>query len=329
MTGPLRRLWLLAAVWTLSLLPADGMAATTAYVAATHHLNLNQVQFEVVASPEWTARLYDRTRAHFAVAGLPAPASPRHGSSSRTAILTLTVQARSLGNACPGKVLYASSLSLTEPVIVPRNSVIIRDTTWLLGTDTQVRDLPDISQLEADVDRIVRQFITDYKAGNPGWSSQTTTDVEEPGDGHETVGSLTPESNHAHRHASLNDLREHPVHLSVTAGRATELLRTRALHQLTEAGLRVSTERNGADTVTIDVEVVQQPIGDQCPGKVIYEQGLYLVEQIQIQRNPLVWIWTDTWLRETRQIVAPVPLHQLQADHDELFQQLLHSLTAP
>ena len=48
-----------------------GMAATSAYVAATQNLDLNQVQLVIVALPEVRARLYDRTMTLFMKADLP------------------------------------------------------------------------------------------------------------------------------------------------------------------------------------------------------------------------------------------------------------------
>lgn len=323
-----RRLWLLSIIGTVSLWSANGLAATTAYVATTQNLDLNHVQLVVVASPESKARLQDQATALFAEAGLPVPASPTLGSSSATATLTLTLHPRLIGDACPGKVLYAPSLSLTEPVIIPRNLATISDITWLWGNDPQVGDPLDASQLQADVDRLVLQFITDYKAGNPEWPSHMPAHIDTPRADGEPADLMGTKTENTDGRASLKDLREHPIHVSVTAGRATEPLRNRAVHQLTEGGLRVSSVRNGAAAVTVDVELVQRPIDDQCPGKVLYEGGLYLIEQVQIQRNPLVWIWTDTWLREIREVRPPATPHQLQMDQDALLQLFLHSVKA-
>lgn len=327
MTGRFLWLWIFSMAWTVSL-SSNGMAGTTAYVAATQNLDLTQVQLVVVASLEWQAHLYDRTMALFADAGLPLPGTAIDGTSPPITTLTLTLAPRSLGDSCPGKVLYKPALSLTEPVIIPRNSVVIHDISWFLGTDTHVRDPVHISQLEADVDRLVQQFITDYKASNPEWPSHIPANLERPRGDREPARALEPETNDAHSDASLKDLREHSLHVSVMAGRATVPLKSRAVHQLTEAGLCVASEPSHADAVTLDLELVQRSIDDQCPGKVLYEQGLYLVEQVRIQRNPLVWMWTDTWLREMVDILPPVAPQQLQTDQDALLQQFLHPMKA-
>lgn len=97
------------------------------------------------------------------------------------------------------------------------------------------------------------------------------------------------------------------------------------MQQLTEAGLSLSEEPNGNTAVTVGVELIQRSLDNQCPGRVLYEQGLYLVEQVRIKRNPQVSIWSDTWLRESVGIVPPVPIHQLDVDQDALVQQFIES----
>ncbi len=319
-----RRLSLLLALST-GALQADGMAGTTAYMATTHHLNLNHVEFLVVAPPEWTAHVDDRARTLFAEAGLTL-SPPTTDRRWIAATLTLTLDPRALREACPGKVLYAPSLSLVEPVVIPRNAAVIRDTSWLLGTDRQVRDPVGIAQLDADADHLIRQFITDYKAGNPDRRSQESL-AGGPRDGHEPAPPLRPEANGAQREASLNDLGDSRLQLSVMAGPATERLRSRALQHLRDAGLRVSSDHTDTDTgtVTVQLELTQRSLEEQCPGRVLYEQGLYLVEPVQLPRNPSVRFWSDTWLRETVGVVRPVSPRQIDSDHDALLYELLRS----
>jgi hypothetical protein len=304
------------------------MAAITAYVATTQNLDLNQVQFVVVASPEVRARLYDRTMTLFAKADLPLP----HAGDSHTpatATLTLTLDPHQLDTSCPDKVLYRPSLLLVEPVIIHRNSVAMNDTTWLLETGTQVREPVEISKLETDLDHLIQQFITDYKAGNPGWQSQgTSPDPKKPRADHEPTSPILSEATDAQANSSLKHLNVDTLQIHISAGRFSQPLTTRTIHHLREAGLSVPLDGKGNGAVTLGVELTQHSLEDQCPGNVLYESGLYLVEEVRIKRNPQVSIWSDTWLRETMQVVAPVPLRQLESDQDALLNQFIRSFQA-
>lgn len=308
--------------------PVKGMAAITAYVATTQNLDLNQVHFVVVASPEVRARLYDRTMTLFAKAGLPLP----HAGDSHTpaaATLTLTLDPHPLDASCPGKVLYKPSLLLVEPVIIQRSSVVMNDTTWLLETRAQVRNPVEISTLETDLDRLIQQFITDYKAGNPEWQSQgTPSNPKRPCADHEPTSPTLSEANDAQANSSLRHLNVDTLQIHISAGRSGQPLAIRAIQHLREAGLSVPLDGRGNGAVTLGVELTQHSIEDQCPGNVLYESGLYLVEEVRIKRSPQVSIWSDTWLRETMQIVAPVPLRQLEADQDALLKQFIRSFQA-
>lgn len=304
------------------------MAAITAYVATTQNLDLNQVQFVVVASPEVRARLYDRTIILFAKADLPLP----HAGDSHTpatATLILTLDPHPLDVSCPDKVLYRPSLLLVEPVIIQRNSVVMNDTTWLLETRPQVREPVEISELETDLDRLIQQFITDYKVGNPGWQSQgPSPNSKRPPADHEPTRAILSEANDAQANSSLRHLNVDTLQVHISAGRFSQPLTTRAIQHLRGAGFSVPLDGKGDGAVTLGVELAQHSIEDQCPGNVLYESGLYLVEEVRIKRNPQVSIWSDTWLRETMQIVAPVPLRQLEFDQDALLKQFIRSFQA-
>jgi hypothetical protein len=304
------------------------MAAITAYVATTQNLDLNQVHFVVVASPEVRARLYDQTMTLFAKAGLPLP----HAGDSHTpaaATLTLTLDPHPLDASCPDKVLYKPSLLLVEPVIIQRSSVVMNDTTWLLETRAQVRNPVEISTLETDLDRLIQQFITDYKVGNPEWQSQgTPSNPKRPHADHEPTSPTLSEANDAQANSSLRHLNVDTLQIHISAGRSGQPLAIRAIQHLREAGLSVPLDGRGNGAVTLGVELTQHSIEDQCPGNVLYESGLYLVEEVRIKRSPQVSIWSDTWLRETMQIVAPVPLRQLEADQDALLKQFIRSFQA-
>lgn len=309
-------------------LPDKGMAATSAYVQTTVGLDLNRVQFVVSAPPEFTLRLSQHARSLFTKAGLPLP-DPEGHDRPFIATLTLTLAPQSLGEGCTGHLLYDPSLTLTEPVRIPRNSVIMDDVTWLAHTGAQVRTSVTIDDLDRDLEVFIDQFIADYRATHggarsplPGTASAVPhLDILDP-DSSTTVPAAL------HSDAALKALRIDQLQISVSAGRFSHALTARALQQFNHAGLALSTSKHHNGRLTLGVELIQQPLEDRCPGKILYESGLYLVEQIQPTRNPHVSIWSDTWLRETTQVVTPRSQEQLESDQEALLRQFMNSLKA-
>jgi hypothetical protein len=301
-------------------LPTTSMTATTAYRNTTEELDLSRVRLVVVASTELKETLHNRTLALFKSAGLSLPDS---GSSQapRLATLTLTLNPQPLTDICPGKVLYAPSLALTEPVTIQRTNAVTQDSTWLLGTTWQVRE-PVISEhIEKDLDGLINQFIADYKAANPLDRSQDKPATPDVGDS---------------QHQSLaSDLDDRPVDrslqaitavsLSVVAERWSSALKADALRQLTEAGLRLFPDAAEYGAVSLSLELTQRALGEHCPGKVLYEQGLYLVEEVRITRRPRVLLWIDTWLQESVRIVPPLSRQELESDQRLLLQEFIRT----
>lgn len=316
----------LSFVTGLSCLPASGIAATSAYVQTTQGLDLNLVRFVISTPPEFTARLSERATTLFAKAGLPLPDSDGRNRPF-IAMLTLTLNPQPLSDACPGQVLYSPSLALTEPVTVPRNSVVINDVTWLAHTGAQVREPVTVPELERDLEKFIHQFITDYHAANTG--SRPSISGDSPATVHPDIplpGSVPPAPSNVQDNSALKAFRIDQLQVSVSAGRYTKPLTARALQQFSEAGLSLSTWHSRNGRLTLGVELHQQPLEDRCPGKVLYESGLYLVEQVQLTRNPLVSIWSDSWIRETAQVVAPRAQAQLESDQHALLRQFIDSL---
>lgn len=308
------------------LLPDRGIAASSPYVQTTEELDLNRVRFAISAPPEFTSRLAQRATALFAKAGLP-PLRSDSPSMPFIATLTLTLNPQPLRSDCPGHLLYAPSLALTEPVLIPRNSVIMDNVTWLAHTGTQVRKSVTIADLEHDLEEFMYQFIADYQTTNGGSRSSipgTASAVPYPDALHTDTATTAPEA--LHSDSTLNALRIDQLRISVLAGRFSHALTTLALQQFNNAGLTLSPGKHHNGQLTLGVELIQQPVEDRCPGKVLYESGLYLVEQTQLTRNPRVSIWSDTWLRETIQLVSPRSREQLESDQDALLQQFIHAL---
>ncbi|HEX7767074.1 MAG TPA: hypothetical protein VF443_10195 [Nitrospira sp.] len=199
--------------------------------------------------------------------------------------------------------------------------------TWLAHTGTQVRKAVTIADFERDLEEFINQFITDYRAANDRSRSPipgTAPAAKNPDTSHPDSAITAPEA--LHSDSTLNALRIDQLQISVLAGRFSHALTTRALQQFNNAGLALSPGEHHNGQLILSVELIQQPVEDRCPGKVLYEPGLYLVEQIQLIRNPRVSIWSDTWLRETIQLVSPRSREQLESDQDALLQQFIHAL---
>jgi hypothetical protein len=243
------------------------------------------------------------------------------------ATLTLTLDPQPLKSDCPGHLLYAPSLALTEPVLIPRNSVIMNNVTWLAHTGAQVRKSVTIADLEHDLETFMYQFIADYRTTNGRSRSSipgTASAVPNPNALHPDAAITAPEDFHSN--STLKALRIDQLEISVSAGRFSHALTTRAIQQFNHAGLALSPGQHHNGQLTLGIELIQQPVEDRCPGKVLYEPGLYLVEQIQLTRNPRVSIWSDTWLSETIQLVSPRSREELESDQDALLQQFIHAL---
>jgi hypothetical protein len=242
------------------------------------------------------------------------------------ATLMLVLNPSPIDQACPGQVLYDPALTLTEPVLIPRNAAVLNDTTWIMRAGPQVRGAVEFAQLERDLDELIGQFITDYHIANktalPPENRAAADPLQQPAPPADSI----PDA--AHSTAGFTDLTPTTVQLAVQAGRWTPELRTRAMQQLTEAGLLVSPESAGESPITLAVEFAQQSLKDDCPGHVMYTRGLYLVEEVRITRNPRVSLWSDTWLRDRMEIVPPVSVLQLEFDQDALVRDFIRALRA-
>lgn len=305
---------------SMVLLSTTGLAATTAYVKTTEQLDLKHVRLIMVTPPASQDALRHRVMTHFSQAGLSLPESDSSQEQS-PALLTLTLNPKPVELTCPGKVLYAPSLALTELVTSPRTRVAYQDTTWVLSTPPEVLDAVTPQHIEEDLDRLVTQFIADYttanRVGRSGEQHNTPiADSSQP-------ASLPPDRAPSHQNHRVGDLRI--VRLSVLAGPWSSTLKAAAVRQLGAGGIRTLSDLSESGGVDLSLELIQHPLGDHCPGYVLYERGLYLVEEVQVSRRPQVRFWSDTWLQDSLQIVPPRSRQELEADQTELLRTFLSS----
>lgn len=327
MNGPLTSLTrTVGRLFALSmvLLSTTGLAATTAYVKTTEQLDLGLVQLIIIAPPQLQDSLRHRVMTHFSRAGLPLPdsGSPRDQSP---ALLTLTLKPRSVELTCPGKVLYAPSLTLTESVTSPRTGVAYQDNAWTFSTQPEVLSSVTAQRIDEDLDRLVTQFITDYTTANR--SERSRKEHSAPFVGSTQPASIPPDREPSHQNHRLGDLRT--VRVSVMAGQWSSALKDAATRQLAAAGIRPPSDSTESGTVDLSLELIQHPLGDHCPGYVLYERGLHLAEEVHVSRRPQVRFWSDTWSQDSLQIVPPRSQQELAADQTELLRTFLSSYQSP
>ncbi|MBK9306305.1 MAG: hypothetical protein IPM58_04265 [Nitrospira sp.] len=293
----------------LVVLSTTCLAGTTAYMKTTEQLDLTGIRLIVIAPSALQEPLRHRAMRHFSRAGLSLRGS---GSSQEPspALLTLTLNPRTLERICPGKVLYAPSLELTELVTAPRTGVVYQDTTWVSSSQPEVQDAVTAQHLDEDLDRLVTQFITDYQMANRAAPSQEQYSTPLPSD-------AAP----SHQDRRLGDLRI--IRVSVLAGPWSSGLKAAVVRQLALEGITSPSDLADSSIVDLSLELLQYPLGDQCPGYVLYERGLYLVEEIQVARRPQMRIWSDTWSQNAIQIVPPRSREELEADQTELVRTFL------
>jgi hypothetical protein len=298
-------------------------------IPTTTGLDFSQVDFSVVSQPEHQERLYSRALRQLKEAGIY-KAEFGH-ATKKTATLTLTLKPELIGNACSGKVLYAPSLKLMEEVIVERNGVSIQDVTWS-SEQAPYPVLPrSLQEIEADLDGLISRFIVNYKMGNPAVSSQR--DFHE-GDGlkHNAVPKLMLAEKDLQKplserpvDASLRGLDLESVNFMLWAGASSKPLKAQAIERAAKAGIKLVFNPNAKTPITLNLRLDARSLDEACPGKVLYDASLELVEQVKIKRNPAIYIWATPWSRHKTQFADAVSFKQLETDVNELLDQFTAS----
>lgn len=143
--------------------------------------NLDMRGVEFVLTPSGTGdaehnRLYDRAVQRLSEAGLYHP-HPRSSGSEMKPTLELTLEVIDLGkagllpllgNTCPDKWLYMKKIELWDYVYTKGNpGTPVLALIWTRFTPLPViGEKVPIDRLEADLDRMLGQFIADYQQGN-------------------------------------------------------------------------------------------------------------------------------------------------------------------
>jgi hypothetical protein len=169
--------WVMASLVLVAITPLPGWAQ---YFVLTN-LDARQIDFELSPGAPWGAsdRLFQRASKKLKEAGFLEALSRSAQREQFKTRLVLSLDVKDLGQdgvfpflgkTCPGKKIYMQKLELWETFIVKRNPQDqVYGVTWQRSVPLPVilDDVP-IERLEADLDRLIGEFIDDYKAGNEG-----------------------------------------------------------------------------------------------------------------------------------------------------------------
>ncbi|GKS58704.1 hypothetical protein YTPLAS18_22310 [Nitrospira sp.] len=100
----------------------------------------------------------------------------------------------------------------------------------------------------------------------------------------------------------------------------------RAFEQMAAAGWPLAEREMEDKTVTLGIELVQHSLDAECPGLVLYESGVFVVEEARIPRAPDAQFWTDSWARQSVRVVPPVSDAQLAADQGALLVEFIRTM---
>jgi hypothetical protein len=100
-------------------------------------------------------------------------------------------------------------------------------------------------------------------------------------------------------------------------------LHDRAIDRLRKAGIYKADPISPIATLKLNLNPRQ--LNMPCPGKLMYEPVLALVEKVVIKRNPEIEVWADTWLltQAPHLITEPVKIDRLEKDLDEYIAQFI------
>lgn len=296
--------------------PEAGVAQSPALLRG---IDLKQVGLEIVAPSDLRGRLQEQILTRFAQAGYSlSNSSGAH--QPKTTTLALTVLHEPLHDGCPDKTLQSLSLSIIDSVVIVRNGVAMRDRTWSLEIEPRVRSPLSSSEWEQAVSRLLDRFLDDYEHANPPAAESADQQSRHP------KTPRRPDLPDAGSEAGLIDLSPDHIRLSVLANRSARTLTRRAYDRLAQADIALSRDGHEQAVVTLGVELVEHPLGGDCPGHVLYETGLFLVEEVRSERAPDLRRWTDTWTRQSIRVVPPVSEIQRESDQDALLDEFIRSI---
>jgi len=316
----------LLSVVTLTMASHEGsdFAKAAGGIPTTERLDLRQVSFLVTAQPEFQDRLYTRAIKQLREANISWPESDP--ATEKSATLKLMLKPEPLEALCPGKVLYAPSFMLIEEVIVERTAEVIKDSTWSSTKAIHVREPLTSEEIENDLDGFISRFIDNFRMGNPTVSPGTKRlQKNRSSEKAAPTRSMGGDVSSGIRNVSLKGLKLEAVNFLLSAGASYKPLYSRAMELASKEGIKLAFRPNAKTPATLTLTLDSRPLDEVCPGKVLYEASLELVEEVKIRRNSSVYLWTTTWSRRNVQVTEPVSTNKLEADMNGLLGQFIAS----
>ena len=130
-------------------------------------VDFNKIMLSVTSNPEFKGRLQARAQKHLFDAKLYTGDGPFE--TLPIGALEITLRADPIEGCAPPKFLYRRKVELVEDVVPVRTNIPIRMGTWFYGfPESFIAENMTIERLEADLDRLIGEFIRAYKMANPG-----------------------------------------------------------------------------------------------------------------------------------------------------------------
>ena len=262
--------------------------------------------------------------------------------SGQEGVLRFTQHQTLLDPICPKKVFYVARRELIEPVTIVRNNERIIAGHWDVSDARYVRDPVPLKELESSLGIQLDAVLYNYQLGKQASPLLKPADDSQKGRGKEALQPRQVQTlkmplsydlasgevftvNEEEVWGSLRGLSMDNVFFGGWAKSYPEFKPTR--DQLLKAELiphdlysEIKDPKSAAKLI-LTIEV--QSLDDMCPGKVLYETGLVLREEVLIERSG-IQTWADTWGSYRVQIRPPLAQKELDEDQLQLVNRFIH-----
>jgi hypothetical protein len=308
-------------------------------IPVTKDLDMGQVAIEVEGTNRFNDVLQKQLEERFSKSGIPvAPLPLRSGSTNVT--LRFTQKEIPLEPSCPLKVFYIARRELIEPVRIKRNNQLIALGHWDHVTAQEVRSPLPLVELSKSLNDQIDGFLRNYALGNSLGSgvgkqkeleSNTVRIKKVPQNSHieRALGDHVKTVLNWEVWSELDHLNLDQLFWGQGDDSYTEY--KTAKHRLRSAGITLHT-RPGETSVPESASKLiftlnLFPLGDECPGYVVYKLGLVISELVLLDRNG-VEKWADTWGSYRVQVRPALTMKDMEQDQLQLIDRFIHDYKA-
>ena len=292
-------------------------------------LELSGVRLVVNASPKHQKAFSRLAIDEFKRAGIVISLKGNEALARQASELMLSVRPKPIEDICPGKVLYAPSLTLNEDLIVsrPGEDITIKGSSWSSFTPPHLRQPLTIQELEEEISELTERFAEHYRLVSSSKSSRVRSTGEEYAEKERRAEPPTMWVDGRISESPLKNLDIRLVNFSLWAGASTQHLHDRAIEFASKEGVKL-TPLKMKDAPMLSVKLEYQRFNKECTGKGMYSATLELVERVRVRRLSDVYIWASTWSREKTRVSGPPSKVQMQKDSEELLAQFITAYKA-